>query len=202
MRLYIEAANQQPYVNYSGRGRGHGRGHGYDGRGCSFSRVFGRGRGRGEERPLQRPRGGRYCHTHGSCAHNGADYQTPSVTHKPAASFTDMMGGSTKNCEWRCGTTDKNNNKKQLFLSVIVNKPLSNSQKPWNLLKNETISWPIRNIPPQNIPPHPLIKSPPINKIIHSDSNITPEELLCTYYIKEYDKASTTPLPPNHTLHW
>ena len=97
MRLQMEAANKQPYVDYSSRGRGHGCE--YGGRGHSFSRGFGRGRGRGVKRPLQCSRGGRYCHTHGNCAHNGADYQTPSATHKPNASFADMMGGSTKACK-------------------------------------------------------------------------------------------------------
>ena len=49
---------------------------------------------------------------------------------------------------------------------------------------------------PQNIPPHLLTKSPPIGKIKYSSSTITPEKLLCAYYIKDYEKDSTAPLPP------
>ena len=56
MRLQMEAENQQPYVDYSSRGRG--REYGEHGR--SFSRGFGSGRRRGVERPLQYPKEGRY----------------------------------------------------------------------------------------------------------------------------------------------
>ena len=77
-----------------------------------------------------------------------------------------------------------------------MNKPISNSQTPWNLLKNENISQPICDISPQNIPPHLLTKSPPIGKIKHSTLTITLEELLCAYYIKKYDKKSATQLLP------
>ena len=100
MRLQMNAQtqqpqNQQPWYDHSGRGRGRGRGLG--GRGNSTTRGFGRGRGRGDG--TTRRRGGFYCHTHGNCAHNGADCQAPSAAHKTTATFANMMGGSTRNCE-------------------------------------------------------------------------------------------------------
>ena len=95
MRLQMNAQNQyqQPWYDHSGRGRGRGRG--YDGR-RNYA-GYGRGRGRGDG--TTRRRAGFYCHTHGNCAHNGADCQAPSAAHKTTATFTNMMGGSTRNCE-------------------------------------------------------------------------------------------------------
>ena len=42
----------------------------------------------------------KYCFTHGCCAHSGADCKNPVQGHKKEATFTNMMGGSTKNCFW------------------------------------------------------------------------------------------------------
>jgi hypothetical protein len=41
-----------------------------------------------------------YCWTHGSCAHNGKDCKHPKEGHKKEATFSNMMGGSTKECYW------------------------------------------------------------------------------------------------------
>ena len=77
-----------------------------------------------------------------------------------------------------------------------MNKPISNSQKTWNLLKSDFFLTNSCELLPQNIPPHLLTKNSPIDKIKYSTSTITPEELLCAYYIKKYDKKSATQLLP------
>ena len=41
-----------------------------------------------------------YCWTHGACAHEGKDCNNPTTGHQKAATFTNMMSGSTKNCFW------------------------------------------------------------------------------------------------------
>ena len=41
---------------------------------------------------------GSYCHTHGNCAHTGANCRTPGPNHIAAATFSNMQGGSTRNC--------------------------------------------------------------------------------------------------------
>ena len=65
-------------------------------------RANGRGRGRGrggrERRPTLSPR--LYCWTHGACAHTSADCNNKSPGHQPTATFTNMQGGSTKDCFW------------------------------------------------------------------------------------------------------
>ena len=58
----------------------------------------GRGRGRGRAAPLPRRRGS-YCWTHGNCANTGSECLTPSDGHIATATFTNMQGGSTLNCE-------------------------------------------------------------------------------------------------------
>ena len=95
MRLQMETANLHSPSDYGGRGRSRGRGRGRNNHGA---RGQGRGRGRSDY-PIQRRRGGHYCSTHGNCAHSGADCQTPGATHQPTATFTNMMGGSTRNCD-------------------------------------------------------------------------------------------------------
>jgi hypothetical protein len=67
----------------------------YRGRGRANDRNTDRGRGRGTRAG---PR--KYCWTHGSCAHSGADCNTTVVGHQPAATFANMMGGSTDGCYW------------------------------------------------------------------------------------------------------
>ena len=42
----------------------------------------------------------KYCWTHGSCAHSSSECKNKATGHKDNATFTDMMGGSTKNCFW------------------------------------------------------------------------------------------------------
>ena len=39
-----------------------------------------------------------YCRTHGWCAHNGAQCQTPADEHQVQATLMNKMGGSDKNC--------------------------------------------------------------------------------------------------------
>ena len=90
MRLQIEENR-----NYRG-GRGAGRIHRGGGRGGG--RNKGRGGGRTSNR-TQGPRRGHYCSTHGNCAHEGRDCNTPGPNHQPTASFTNMMGGNTRNCD-------------------------------------------------------------------------------------------------------
>jgi hypothetical protein len=76
-------------------GQTNGRGHGLSRRG--------RGRGRGGN---QGGRGGyvrnpanhtHYCWTHGMCRHNGTQCETRAEGHKPEATETNRMGGSTRN---------------------------------------------------------------------------------------------------------
>ena len=47
-----------------------------------------------EKKPRQ------YCWTHGSCAHSSSECKNKAAKHKDNATFTDMMGGSIKNCFW------------------------------------------------------------------------------------------------------
>ena len=68
-------------------------------------RGNGRGRGRGRGRRRGNRNGGRtgylplthYCWTHGWCRHNGTDCAAPAEGHKPDATKTNRMGGSTRN---------------------------------------------------------------------------------------------------------
>ena len=54
------------------------------------------------------PNGGRetnknykhYCWTHGSCSHDGKSCKKKAPEHQDGATFTNMMGGSTKGCFW------------------------------------------------------------------------------------------------------
>ena len=46
-----------------------------------------------------------YCWTHGACSHIGKDCNKPATGHKQDATFTNMMGGSTKNCFWIAPTS-------------------------------------------------------------------------------------------------
>ena len=52
----------------------------------------------------------KYCWTHGSCAHNGKEYNRKAEGHKDDASFSNMLGGSSSGCywlhEWQVGATD------------------------------------------------------------------------------------------------
>ena len=72
------------------RGLGQGRGP---------ARERGRSGGRVQDQGAQRG-GGMYCHTHGNCAHVGADYCTPNATHVNEDTFANMMGGSTARYYW------------------------------------------------------------------------------------------------------
>jgi hypothetical protein len=69
----------------------------------------GRGRGRGRHGTATgrgrnvTPR--HYCWSHGACSHTGAQCMYPVAGHITAATFTDMQGGSTRNCFWIPGST-------------------------------------------------------------------------------------------------
>jgi hypothetical protein len=45
-------------------------------------------------------RSGKYCWTHGACAHDSCACRTPGQGHQTAATFANMMGGSTHGCFW------------------------------------------------------------------------------------------------------
>jgi hypothetical protein len=66
------------------------------GRGRHTDCTHGRGRGRIARAPNPR----KYCWTHGSCAHSGADCNTTTTGHQAAATFANMMNGSTEGCYW------------------------------------------------------------------------------------------------------
>jgi hypothetical protein len=71
----------------------------------------GRGRGRGRNpAPSASARGRQatprhYCWSHGACSHAGAQCLYPATGHIITATFTDMQGGSTRNCFWIPGST-------------------------------------------------------------------------------------------------
>ena len=59
----------------------------------------GRGRGRGRSgNPRTNSR--KYCWSHGSCAHASSDCNSPRDGHQAAATFSNMLGGSTTGCYW------------------------------------------------------------------------------------------------------
>ena len=91
-----------------GRGRGKSGHSQRGGRGCQAT-----------ERPR---RGDSYYHTHGNCTYTSGKYETPVTNHQSAATFTNMMGGSTANCNWWCGTTDNKNKIEQIiyYLSLCL----------------------------------------------------------------------------------
>ena len=62
-------------------------------------RERGRG-GRGQGRGRNHTNGGSYCYTHGSCNHMGLDCNTPGLDHNPAATFSNMLSGSTLRYYW------------------------------------------------------------------------------------------------------
>ena len=80
MTLMMNNSNDGDRSNRNG-GRG-GRGRGRGGRGNRSSSVR------------------KYCHTHGACAHNGTECNTPGANHQASATFANMMGGSNNNCYW------------------------------------------------------------------------------------------------------
>ena len=97
MQANMEMMRLQNEENRNYRGcRGAGRFHRRVGR--DGGRDEGRGRGRVGNRN-QGPMRGRYCSTHGNCAHEGSDCNTPGPNHQSTASFTNIMGVSTRNCD-------------------------------------------------------------------------------------------------------
>jgi len=93
MRLRIEDNDATNNMYGRGRGRGGCRGRG---RGRRYGRRNARGRGRLTQ---GRRRGGQHCFTHGNCAHNSAECETQGPGHQTEATFTNMMGSSTENCD-------------------------------------------------------------------------------------------------------
>ena len=94
MMQNMQMMHDNMHQNYfpAGRGRGFGRGRGGN------RNHHGRGRGRGRGRT--HTNGGKYCHTHGNCNHIGTECNTPGENHQSAATFANMMGGSTNRCYW------------------------------------------------------------------------------------------------------
>ena len=87
-----QLTSQQPLHQESGYYGGGGRGPGGRGPG---GRNGGRTGGRfGEKKKRQ----GKYCFTHGNCAHLGKDCLSPAAGHVASATFQNKQGGSTKNC--------------------------------------------------------------------------------------------------------
>ena len=88
--LALQQQNQDMMAQLFARnqfGRGRGRGGRPHGRG---GRAHGRG-GRGNRR-------GQYCWTHGNCAHNGQECETPAEGHIATATFANKQNGSTRGC--------------------------------------------------------------------------------------------------------
>ena len=71
--------------------------HNNRGRGRGNDRAPGRGGGR-HNNARASPR--KYCWSHGSCAHGGAECNTTAPGHQPTATFANMQGGSTAGCYW------------------------------------------------------------------------------------------------------
>jgi hypothetical protein len=99
MSLLQTQLSNQGYNPSSGQGYNQG----YNPRGGQSSFGYqgrGRGRGRGQGRGSSyRPRNyAIYCWTHGGCGHTGATCLTKLAGHQDAATFTNKMGGSTRNC--------------------------------------------------------------------------------------------------------
>ena len=94
MMQNIQIIHNNIHKNHFTPDRGRGRG-----RGCGRFQP-GRGRGRGREPNRNHTNEGSYCHTHGNCNHIGTECNTPSENHQAAATFTNMMGGSTNRCYW------------------------------------------------------------------------------------------------------
>ena len=85
------AQNSNPPNTASNRSRNHQRSSGYGGR------THGAGN-RNSPGNSTLPR--KYCWSHGTCAHTDSECNTPSPGHQIAASFSNMMNGSTNNCYW------------------------------------------------------------------------------------------------------
>ena len=65
----------------------------------------GRGNQRQDRNNDRRANGSRsstreYCWTHGACAHGSVECETRATGHDTTATFTNMKGGSTKDCYW------------------------------------------------------------------------------------------------------
>ena len=88
MQLMNDQMHQNFVPSQQGQGRGRGRGRGRDKRDQGCVRQGNRTVNEG------------YYHTHGNCAHSSAYCNTPGPNHNNAATFTDMMGGSTNRCYW------------------------------------------------------------------------------------------------------
>ena len=62
------------------------------------TRDYTRDRGRVRDRQPRPRNGGKYCHTHGNCAHISTECNTPGSNHVTTATFSNMQGGSILNC--------------------------------------------------------------------------------------------------------
>ena len=103
--------HQNYITGHHGQGHGRGRGCGRDGCGRGWGRTQGDG--------------GSYCHTHGNCNHLGENCNTPRENHNPAATFNNILGGSSGRCfwitpEWQDGS-DIVNNLNQCYLTSSDN---------------------------------------------------------------------------------
>jgi hypothetical protein len=89
----------QQYGGYQ-QGRGY-QSRGYQGRGYQGRNYQGRGRDGGcSTGGVTRPRNTSiYCWSHGGCGHTSATCMSKKTGHQDNATFTDKMGGSTRNCQ-------------------------------------------------------------------------------------------------------
>jgi hypothetical protein len=89
----------QQYGDYQ-QSRGY-QGRGYQGRGYQDRNYQGRGRGGGCSTGVTRPRNTSiYCWSHGGCGHTSATCMDKRSGHQDNTTFTDKMGGNTRNCQF------------------------------------------------------------------------------------------------------
>ena len=161
-RLRIEGQEYNGGRYNRGRWRDRGRTRGHTGRG-----------GKGRRRtPQGWHRGGRYCSTHGNCAHGSGDCETPGSDHNNDANFVNMMGGSTANCDWHCRNKDLKN--RDYKINIIDNSTtfaspsnleiyidditIHTSNQTHRLSKNTNKNKPTTIIDPSNKNPYNISK--------------------------------------------
>ena len=100
MRAQLDTAPHNSHHVFRGGGCYCSYEGGYHGQDRSRGRDRGRERGRGRNAGrVQSPCVGKYCFTHGNCAHTDAEFNTPNKTHNAGATFANMQGGRTEICQ-------------------------------------------------------------------------------------------------------
>ena len=93
MRTHLEVAQAAPRSNFRSGNQYRA------GRGQKRGRVRGQGRISNCNQSQRRAYVGKYCWTHGNCAHTSAECETRTEGHRADATFVNRQGGSTNNCE-------------------------------------------------------------------------------------------------------